>query len=284
MGFRPSSYRLAALAVTAVAVTPVVQGQSEPSPLPVSATFDVTSVKRVTDPSVQIGARSISGGRLAAVFTVRTLVQLAYGYPDTLHDAQVVGGPPWIDTDRFEINATFDGPIAIAPNSPPVRLLAMERALLADRFKLRVHQETRQLGVFDLVVSRDDGRLGARLVRSDGTCLPLPSTAAPISDFTPYCGVKRSVRGGISAKGLPLSRFAVLISFLPDVQRVVRNRTGLTEAFDIDIDFARDSGADAQDHPPLMTALKEQLGLELRSARGPVSVIVIDHVEPPAPD
>ena len=100
-----------------------------------SATFEVTSVKRVTDPTVQIGARSISGGRLAAVFTVRTLVQLAYGYPDTLRDAQLVGGPSWINTDRFEINATFDGPIAIAPNSPPVRLLAMERALLADRVR-----------------------------------------------------------------------------------------------------------------------------------------------------
>ena len=126
--------RFVAVALVAAAAVSRLVAQ-EPAPLPVSATFEVTSVKRVTDPTVQIGARSISGGRLAAVFTVRTLVQLAYGYPDTLRDAQLGGGPSWINTDRFEINATFDGPIAIAPNSPPVRLLAMERALLADRVR-----------------------------------------------------------------------------------------------------------------------------------------------------
>ena len=279
----PPALRFVTVAFVAAGAVSRLGAQEPPVPLPVSATFEVTSVKRVTDPSVQIGARSSTGGRLSAVFTVRTLVQLAYGYPDTLRDAQLVGGPSWIDTDRFEINATFDGPIAIAPNSPPVRLLAMERALLADRFKLRVHQETKQLAVFDLVRSRADGRLGPRLVKSDGSCLPLPSTSAPISDFTPYCGVKRSVPGAMSAKGIPMSRFALLVSLMPDVQRIVRDRTGLTEGFDLDLDFARDA-ADAQDKPPIMTALKEQLGVELRPATGPVGVIVIDHVEPPAPD
>ena len=185
---------------------------------------------------------------------------------------------------EFDVNATYEGPVAVAPNAPPVRLLAMERALLADRFKLKVHDEMRQLGVFDLVRSRADGRLGPRLVRSDGTCLPLPSTPAPIADFTPYCGVKRSTRGAMSAKGLPLSRFALLLSFVPDVQRIVRDRTGLEGAFDLDIEFAPTGGADAPDLPPITTALKEQLGLELRPATGSVSVIVIDSVEPPTPD
>jgi uncharacterized protein (TIGR03435 family) len=134
------------------------------------------------------------------------------------------------------------------------------------------------------VRSRADGRLGPRLVKSDGSCLALPATAAPISDFAPYCGVKRSVPGALVAKGIPISRFAVLLSFLPDVQRIVRDRTGLTDAYDLDIDFARDASADTQGSPPIMTALKEQLGLELKPATGPVDVIVIDHVEPPSPD
>jgi uncharacterized protein (TIGR03435 family) len=269
--------------VTAGPLSRLLVAQDQPTALPVSATFEVVSVKKSVDPSLQIGARMMSGGRLSAVFTVRTLVQLAYGYPDTLTNAQVVGGPSWIDTDRFDINATFDGPIAIAPNSPPVRLLSMERALLTDRFKLQVHQETRQLPVFDLVRTRTDGRLGPRLVLSDGKCLPLPSTAAPIADLTLYCGVKRSVPGALVAKGIPMPRLALLISFLPDVQRIVRDRTGLADAFDIDLAFARDATA-AQDLPPIMTALKEQLGLELKPATGPVDVIVIDHVELPAPD
>lgn len=260
-----------------------ILAQNQPAALPVSATFEVVSVKKSVDPSVQIGARMMSGGRLSAVFTVRTLVQLAYGYPVTLLDSQVVGGPSWIATDRFDINATFDGPIAIAPNGPPVRLLSMERALLVDRFKLRVHQETRQLPVFDLVRSRTDGRIGPRLVPSDGKCLALPTTSVPIADFTPYCGVKRSVPGALAAKGIPIPRLALLISFLPDVQRIVRDRTGLTGAYDIDLAFARDATS-AQDLPPILTALKEQLGLELKPATGAVDVIVIDHVEAPAPD
>jgi uncharacterized protein (TIGR03435 family) len=270
------------LAVGAIAVQ--LQAQSPPAPLPVSATFDVASVKRVSDPSIQIGARQMGGGRLSAVFTVRMLVSLAYGYPNTLIGAQIVGGPPWVDTDRFEINATFDGPMAVAANSPPVRLLAMERALLAERFKLAVHQETRSLPVFDLVRSRSDGRPGPRLVRSDGSCVALPATPAPIADLTAYCGIKRSTRTEMSARGILMSRFALLLSFVPDVERIVRDRTGLTDALDLDIEFAPVGSPDAQDRPSIMTALKEQLGLELRSATGPVGVIVIDHVEPPAPD
>jgi uncharacterized protein (TIGR03435 family) len=209
---------------------------------------------------------------------------LAYGYPDTLHNAQIVGGPSWIDRDLFEINATFNGAIALTHGGPPLRLLAMERALLVDRFGLEVHQETRPLNIFTLVVSREDGRLGQRLVRSDGSCLPLPTGLAPVTDLSAYCGVKRSVPGAISAKGITLSRFALLLSFVPDVQRLVRDRTGLNEPFDLDIDFAPSGSAGAQDSPAITTALKEQLGLELRSSSGPVDVIVIDRVSPPTPD
>jgi uncharacterized protein (TIGR03435 family) len=176
--------RLVAVGVTAVAIGLASVGagarlitQEEPPPQPVSATFEVVSVKKSTDPAAPLKAR------------------------------QMGGGPSWLDTDKFEINATFDGPVAIAPNSPPVRLLAMERALLADRFKLRVHQETRQLPVFDLVRSRAD-RLGPRLVKSDGACLPLPSTPAPVTDFAPTVASNDPSpapwrRKGFRCRGLP---------------------------------------------------------------------------------
>jgi uncharacterized protein (TIGR03435 family) len=88
----------------------------------------------------------------------------------------------------------------------------------------------------------------------------------------------------MAAKGIPLSRVALLISFLPDVQRIVHDRTGLPDTYDLEIDFARDAATDTQGMPPITTALKEQLGLELKPATGPVSVIVIDHVEPPTSD
>jgi len=274
------------VALALFALWPLARTQAQPQPpaLPVSATFEVVSVKLHPDQTTPIGVRQMGGGRFAAVLTVRTLVLLAYGYPDALIGAQVTGGSSWIDTDRYEINATFEGPLAVAAGGPPVRLLAMERALLADRFKLTIHQEAEPLAVFDLVVSRGDGRLGPRLVRSDGTCLAQPATPAPIADLTPYCGIKRSTRVAMSATGISLSRFARLLSFVPDVERIVRDRTGLVDAFDLDLDFAPVGSAEAQDLPPITTALKEQLGLELRSATGPVDVIVIDRVERPTPD
>ena len=260
--------------------------QTQPPELPVTASFEVVSVKRHIDPTVQLGVRQASESRFSAVFTVRTLIQLAYGYPNsTLFTNQVVGGPSWIDNDRFEINATLVGPLGLTPGGPPVRLIAMERSLLAERFGLKVHQETRQLGVFDLVVSRADGRLGPRLTRSDGTCLPPTFGVSSAADTSRYCGVKRSTPGAISAKGMTLPFFAQLLSFVPDVQRLVRDRTRLDGQFDFDIDFAPVANtADAQAAPAVFTALKEQLGLELRAATGPVDVVVIDAVEQPTPD
>jgi uncharacterized protein (TIGR03435 family) len=189
-----------------------------------------------------------------------------------------------MNNDRFEINATLVGPLASAPGGLPVRLLAMERALLADRFRLKVHQETRQLPVYDLVVSRSDGRLGSRLTRSDGKCLPPAITASPTADRSQSCGTRTAVPGALSLKGMPLAYFAELLSFVPDVQRKVRNRTQLEGQFDLDIDYARSASAADANAPSIFTALKEQLGLELKSATGPVDVVVIDSVEPPAPD
>jgi uncharacterized protein (TIGR03435 family) len=83
---------------------------------------------------------------------------------------------------------------------------------------------------------------------------------------------------------MPLAYFAELLSFVPDVQRKVRNRTQLEGQFDLDIDYARSASAADANAPSIFTALKEQLGLELKSATGPVDVVVIDSVEPPAPD
>jgi uncharacterized protein (TIGR03435 family) len=259
--------------------------QTQPPELPVTASFEVASVKRITDPGTQMGIRQVSESRFSAVLTVRTLIQLAYGYPNaTLFTDQVIGGPPWIDSDLFEINATLVGPLGLAPGTPPVRLIAMERALLADRFRLKVHQETRQLGVFDLVVSRSDGRLGSRLTRSDGKCLPPTINSSTTADRSQYCGSRRSAPGTMSLKGMPLAYFAQLLSFVPDVQRKVRDRTQLDGQFDLDIDFAPVPNAPDAQAAVIFTALKEQLGLELRAATGPVDVVVIDSVEPPTPD
>lgn len=260
------------------------QAQGQAPQLPVAA-FEVASIKRNDDPNVQLGIRPVTTNRFSAVATAKTLVQLAYGFPNTLFDGQIVGGPPWVDRDRFEINAVFDGQIAATPGGPPLRLLSMMRALLAERFRLQVRTETRQLPVYHLVLDRAGSPLGPRLTRSDGSCLPITAATGPVTDFSRYCGFRRVAPGVMSAKGATIQNLVGALPFLPDVQRVVRDETELTGQFDFDLEYTPVATAnDPQAGPTIFTALREQLGLALRPATGPVEVLVIDRLEPPTPD
>lgn len=124
-------------------------------------TFEVASIRRNLTGNQQGGglAAPQPGGRFMAIgVTVRRLVADAY---DGL---QVVGGPAWIDTDRFDVQARADG------ERSPTEIARMLRPLLADRFALLVHTETREMPVYVLTAARPDGRLGPRLRESDATC------------------------------------------------------------------------------------------------------------------
>ena len=244
--------------------------------------FEVVSVKPDLNPAAQMGIRPVVGNRFSAVVTVNVLIAVAYGERSALLDSQIAGAPSWAATDRFEINATFDGPITAVPGGPPVRLMSMIRSLLADRFKLRIHPETRQVPVYDLVVASADGGLGPRLTKALGTCVRVSGALPANVDFSALCGFKRVGPTLITAKGLDLDGFAGELSRRPDVQRVVRNRTGLNGEFDLELEYV--PLGDAQAGPDLTTALRDQLGLALRSTTGPVEVQVIDAVERPTPD
>jgi uncharacterized protein (TIGR03435 family) len=162
----------------------------------------------------------------------------------------------------------------------------MVRTLLADRFKLAVHHETRELPIYALLLARNDGRLGPKLQPS--TCVagrrpPGDATAQPCG-FRPGPGI--FVSGGV-----PIAMLATFVSSA--VRRSVVDRTGLDGNFDIDLHWLPDNsplGPQPDTPPPdpggpsIFTALQEQLGLKLESTRGPVDVLVIDHVEQPTPD
>jgi uncharacterized protein (TIGR03435 family) len=249
------------------------------------AVFDVVSVKPDVNPAAQIGIRPVVGNRFSAVITVNLLIAVAYGERSTLLDGQVVGAPSWAATDRYEINATFDGPITAERGGPPVRLMSMIRTLLADRFKLKIHKETRQMPVYDLVLASADGRLGPRLTKPPGTCVRVSGALPANVDFSALCGFKRVGPTLITAKSIDLDSFAGELSRRSDVQRVVRNRTALTAEFDLELEYAPLSGGgDPQAGPGLTTALHDQLGLALRSTSGPVDVHVVDSLERPTPD
>ena len=199
--------------------------------------------------------------------------------------SRLVGGPDWIDKERFDIAA------ALPEGAQPADVPRMLRTLLEQRFHLVVHAETKELPIYELRLARTDRRLGPRLSPSTLDCAallagrggaPLP----PQADGRPTCRVStngQSFRAGGTS-------IAALATVLPQqVGRPVKDRTGLTGLFDIDLEFSaegRNVGATpAADGPPsIFTALQEQLGLKLESARGPIDVFVIDKVERPTED
>jgi len=218
-----------------------------------------------------------------------------------LQDFQIAGGPKWLDSDRFDIVATSSCPnfSKAELSSGPTQQQLMLRSHLADRFKLAVHNETRQLPVFALVVAHAVGRLGPELRRLSVGCAALAaartrveSTPPPPSGDRPLCG-SRVFPGAIMAGGITKTDFVRRLSMLSmtgsSLGRMVIDRTGLSGAFDINLHFTPDRIPDFgpggpvidPNGPSVLTALQEQLGLKLDSQRGPVDVLVIDRAEIP---
>ena len=232
------------------------------------------------------------GGYVGTNLTLHQLVTEAY----RLRPFQVIGGPGWIKIDRFDINAR-------APEGTTGRPDPMLRTLLADRFKLRMHTETKEQQVYALIVARPDGRLGLKLTPATQDCAapardggpgsaPLGAVARSAEAATRSpCGMNvntSGTSGTLTGIGQPLSRLATALSGFA-VDGLVIDRTGLTGNFDIELQWTPDNlrsvaAAAGGDGPSLFTALQEQLGLKLEAARGPVEYLVIDSAEQPTPD
>jgi len=273
---RPDISKL--IAVSLVAGTVALSGrQAQPSPPAETATFELTSVKRNISGSERTSTRGQPNGGWSAT-NVRLKAVIARAYE--VREFQITGGPDWVNFDRFDIAAK--GP----EGTPTERRFAMLRRMLADRFKLVTHVETREQPVYLLVLARPDGRLGPQLKRST---LPCAGQTTPQPGST--CGVDTSVNdsfGTMSAKGVTMDRIAAAVANFA-VNRIVIDRTGLQGAFDADLRFATDGAALAvanrvDDASSIFTAVQEQLGLRLQSDRGPVPFIVIDSIQEPTPD
>ena len=268
------------------------------------STFDVTSVKRVVDGPGPRGVGIHPGGRFVAPSsTVRGLISTAYGLPDI----QIVGGPAWLDTDRFEVLATTTREDVSAADAR-----AMLRTLLADRFRLTTHLEKRELPIYLLQMARDDRRPGPQLRPSGADCAPMkgpprgvaapafvaappppppppPPGSRPLVSLDgaprkcPSMAARMNGGGHWSLRAETMEMFANQVK--AEVGRIVIDRTGLKGEYDIDLSFVSDVALAAASGPgeaaPLETALRDQLGLRLESTRAPVEVLVIDRVEAP---
>ena len=257
--------------------------------------FEVASVKsnRTGGPRMlSIGLQP--GGRFTAMnASLRELIAAAYGSDGrALQAFRIVGGPGWIDTDRFDVEARAEG-------EAQRRMFMTLRTLLRERFALAVHTDTRQLPTYALRMAVADGRLGPQLRRAALDCGALRASGQPLPAPEPGQPTPCSLSLGPGLlRGRGMSSREIVLALSPLLDRVVTDRTGLDGAFDFELTWAsgdlsvpagsvspRPPAVETTDAgPPLVTALREQLGLRLEPQRGQVDVLVVDSAEQPTPD
>ncbi len=244
------------LTIVLMAVQSVALTAPQPAPA-----FDVASVK----PSKSGLPGNIWGGGpgryVVDGITAANLIRNAYD----LRPEEIIGGPLWLDAERFQINATYP------PESSTTQVNAMLRSLLQQRFALKAHREQRELQKFRLVLADADGRLGPQLKKATPQC-PAPHPQTP-------CMMK----GGMSELVMQEATIRQFLDYLESIAGGrIEDQSGLTGEYDLTLSWSR--GINDTERPSIFTALQEQLRLKLEPIRGPVDVLVIDAVERPTPD
>jgi uncharacterized protein (TIGR03435 family) len=274
---------LTSVQAVGIGFSPVrVSAQSAPTPR-----FDVASVKPNHSGAAESSSIVIPGGRYSATnVTVRQLVKSAYG----LHDDQIVGGPDWIDKDRFDIVAKASGFATASGFRDQARL--MLRPLLAERFLLVVRHEPRDLPVYALLPARPGGGFGPQFrpsprERCSGEAEPMgPARDAPEPGMKLPCGAEVYSLGHLAARAMSISNLTLNISRWAD--RVVVDRTGLDGTFDWDVQWSPEVlTADTTAGPAgpgLFDAIRDQTGFRLERQRATVDVLVIERMARPEPD
>jgi uncharacterized protein (TIGR03435 family) len=225
-----------------------------PGMLPAQQTFEVASIK-AADPD-QAMSITRSGNRLTfSNYSVEMLILWAYD----IRSERLLGKPKGLDSARYDI-------VAVAPPGAPVagRLNLMMQSLLAERFRLVVHRETRELPFYALVVDKN------------GPKVHVEEAAGPVGQ-NPFAMTANGHLTGTQVSA------AMLAKVLTDqTGRFVEDKTGLAGVFDFTLDWSAD--AESTLTPSIFTAVKEQLGLRLDAVKGPVEVVSIDRVEVAASD
>jgi uncharacterized protein (TIGR03435 family) len=253
--------------------------------------FEAVSIKpRVGEP-VYGTAPSAPDRYVDPDTTLRSLIRWAW----ELFDYELVGGPDWLDAKRWDINAK--APAAIPRNA----LRPLVRRMIEERFGLKAHMETRQLPIYELVMARSDKRPGPKIKPAAVDCVPFLTGQRPMqesprnADGIPLCssGASFSADGRLTPflNGQPLAS-GLIEQLQAALQRRVVDKTGLTGNYDIELTYVDErllavtkrfgGNGEPGDGAAMFTALQEQLGMKLESARGPVQILVIDSVMLPS--
>jgi uncharacterized protein (TIGR03435 family) len=254
------------------------------------AKFEVATVKANKSGESNGGLQRQPGGRLTATnMPLRPMIMYAFqiaGY-------QLVGGPGWIDGARYDIVAKMEGnPPPVAPGAGTDPMQVALQNLLAERFKLKVHRESREMDIYALVMLKP-GTPGSELKPTTQDCAAAAAAAqrgAPLTGpNAPFCGIQLGP-GRLKFGGLPTASFTQ--AFSGPAGRMVVDRTGLIGSWDFELTFAPQQRGQApggntandSDLPSFFTAMQEQLGLKLEPTKGPVAVVVIESIEMPIDD
>lgn len=267
-----SSLTLASFAQTS-SPSPTHSSSSAATPVATAPpVFEAATIKQNKSGSSSSESRFDHGRFIAINVLLKNLMQYsAYGTPQP----RILGGPKWLNSQRFDIEAKADSSVidqmkTLSRDRRKLQMQAMFQQLLADRFKLSVHWDTRELPVYALVVAKSGSKLHVS-TESDG------GTSASSGQFT--------------AKGITLAEMAQSLTqeLSTELGRVVIDKTGIAGRYDVTLKWTPDTdGASADNRtenssgPSIFTAMQEQLGLKLESAKSPVQVLVIDHVEMPS--
>jgi uncharacterized protein (TIGR03435 family) len=264
----PKGKLLAMLRALAVAVLTLSACHAFGQPATPRPEFELASIKlsKSSDPRVMV--MPAQGGRFTATnIPFQYLIDLAY----RVKDFQLSGAPPWFLSDRYDLEAKADG------NPTFEAMLPMLQTLFEDRLQLKVHREAKELPVYALVVAK-----AGKLHESQAECGSCRFMILP---------------GHLSGQKAMISQLVDSLSRL--TSRVVLDKTNLTGKYDINLDYTPEQGQfqgppggappglpplppTDPNGPSLFTALQEQLGLKLESQKGPVEMLVIDHVERPS--
>jgi uncharacterized protein (TIGR03435 family) len=291
--------RLLLLVAGSIAVgTPSVLGQGSATSsvtAPLAATsdvklpaFDVVSIKPNKSDSGMIRVMYKPDGYSATNISLKMFILGAYG----LKEDQLSGLPSWADSARYDIDAKVAGPDVAELQklkNDQRRLLLLP--LLADRFKLTVHDETKVLPIYELVVAKNGSKL------KEATPGDTYANGVKGPDGVGRAGMITMRPGQLTAQAVPVTSLVNLLS--QQLHRTVVDKTGLTGKYDISLQWTQDDGSNPifkgtdgsqqraepppdASGPSIFTAVQEQLGLRLQSSKGPVQVVVIDHIEMPS--
>ena len=270
---------LTSLCIIAAPPTPRAQTRAE---------FEVASVKSSGSGTGGFSITTQPGGRFTATnVTARALIQTAYG----LQPVQITGGPGWLNTDRFDVVAKGDG-------DDPGRVALMLRSLLADRFKLVVRTESRDMPIYALAVARSGGAHGPDLRRAAADCsadaaVNAQNVVKAPSPQTGACGIRAGL-GTLTVAGATMPQIAATLSGILD--RIVIDRSALAGTFTATLKWTPDQATPGMaqkaqyvptidpNGPSIFTAIREQLGLKLEPDKGPLDLLVIVGAERPSPE